>query len=121
MCWVTHSLSVHEVLDGFLRWIALVEELVVVVEEARVALKVVLLASEELVDLGLPGGVEGLALGLRTVVAVVLIREVSIGVVHVLAVVDVEVGWLNGWLAGLLLSSSISNRSDLAASLYFLR
>ena len=63
----------HEILYSLLGWVALIDELIVVVEVARMALKVVLFASEELVDFGLPGSIEGFALWLRTVLAVVLV------------------------------------------------
>ena len=63
----------HEILYSLLGWVVLIDELIVVVEEARMALKVVLFASEELVNLGLPGSIEGFALWLRTVLAVVLV------------------------------------------------
>ena len=89
------SLAVHEILDGFLRWITLVDELVLIVAEVtRMILEVILLASKELVNFSLPGSVESLSLWLRTVTNVVLIGQICIGVVHVLAIVDVEVGLL---------------------------
>ena len=81
----------HEVRGGVGRGEALVDELVFVLEIARMILEVVLLATEELVDFDLPGGVEGLALGLRTVTAVILVAEVLVRVAHILASVDVEV------------------------------
>jgi len=90
----SRSLAVHEVLGGVGRGEALVDELVFVLEVARVILEVVLLATEELVDLGLPGGVERLALGLRTVTAVILVAEILVRVGHIFAGVDVEVSLL---------------------------
>lgn len=63
---------------------ALVHELEVVVEESLVAAQVVLLSSEELVDLGQPGSIQGLAIWLRSVMDVELVGEVFVGDVHVL-------------------------------------
>ena len=86
------SLSMHEVLNSVGSGEALVLELERVVEEARMLLELVRLATQELVDLHLVRGVERLALGLRAVMSVVLVVvQRFVRVRHVFAGVDVEV------------------------------
>ena len=52
----------HQVGHGFLGWERLVDELEWVVQELLVALEVVLLVIQELVDLGQPAAVQGFSL-----------------------------------------------------------
>ena len=84
----------HEIGHFVGGWEALVHEFEVVVVESLVVLEVVLLATEESVDLDLPGGVERLALGLGAVTDVVLVAEILVRVGHVFAGVNVEVLFL---------------------------
>ena len=90
----SRSLAVHDALDGIGSGEALVEHLVVVLKVTGVILEVVLLATEESVDLDLPGGVERLALELGAVTDVVLVAEILVRVGHVFAGVNVEVLFL---------------------------
>ena len=80
----------HELRSCILGRERLVDERVWVFSKIpRVILKVVLLAGKELVDLGEPRGIHGL--GLRTVMGVILITEISISDIGILRSINVEV------------------------------
>ena len=85
------AVSFDEVLGLVERGVALVLELVRVVEETRVILEsMVLLAVEESIESDEVSGILGLAIGLRAVVGVTVDFDAHVffGVGHVLAVID---------------------------------
>ena len=95
-CWSCTSTAVSlghsfdEILGLFQSWVALILELVFVVEEARVILEMVGLAVEEGVHFPEVRGVHSFAIGLWSVVRVPVdvLRELLLGLGHVLAIVD---------------------------------
>jgi len=85
-------ISFDKVLGHFERGVALVLELVGVVEEAWVILEVVLLTFQEGVQLSKVRSVLSLAIRLRSMVGVhVHIMKVVFSVIHVLAIIDLVV------------------------------
>ena len=88
----TSLLALDEALGLIGGGVTLVDELVIEVKEARMILKVVLLAVEESIELGKVRSIFGFTIGLRAVVGVTVnITEILLGVVHVLGVIDLVV------------------------------
>jgi len=81
----------HEFLSLLCGGEALVDVLVLVVDEVLVLLKLVVLAAEELVELRQPRAVHGFSVWLRPVVDVVVVTEILVAVVHVRAGIDIEI------------------------------
>ena len=98
-CWSSTSTarslghSFDEILGLFQSWVALILELVFVVEEAWVVLEMVSLAIEEGIQLSKVGGVEAFSFGLGSVVSVPVdvLRGLFLALGHVLAIVDLVV------------------------------
>jgi hypothetical protein len=81
----------HELVSLLCGGEALIDVLVLVVDEVLVLLKLVVFAAEELVELWQPWAVHSLAIRLRTVVDVNVVAEILKAVVHVRAGINIEV------------------------------